>query len=210
MNYKFADMSCVGFSEILASREPVPGGGGASALVGALGIALCSMVGNLTVGRKKYAAVEEDVKVMLVKGEKLRVRLLELIDDDAKAFDPLAKAYSIPKDDPARAKIMNKVLTDACVAPLEMMKCCCEAIDLLAEMLEKGSVTLVSDVGCGVLCCKAALSGASLNIFINTKSLEDKEKAKKIEAEADAMLKCYVPAADAVAKEVERRIREEA
>lgn len=209
MNYKFADMSCVGFSEILASREPVPGGGGASALVGALGVALCSMVGNLTAGRKKYAQYEEDIKMMLVIGEKVRIKLLELIDEDAKAFEPLAKAYSIPKDDPKREEIMEKVLTDACKAPLEMMKCCCEAIELLSEMLNKGSVTLVSDVGCGALFSKAALSGASLNIFINTKSLSNREKAKAIEAEADTMLKKYVPLADGIAEEVENRIRRE-
>lgn len=209
MNYKFADMSCVGFSEILASREPVPGGGGASALVGALGVALCSMVGNLTVGRKKYAQYEEDVKRMLYKGEKLRIRLLSLIDEDAKAFDPLAKAYAIPKDDPQRQEIMEKVLTDACKAPLEMMHCCGESIELLEEMLEKGSVTLVSDVGCGALFSKAALSGASLNIFINTASLSDRETAKAIDAETYAMLNKYLPRAEKVAQEVENRIRRE-
>ena len=209
MNYKFADMSCVGFSEILASREPVPGGGGASALVGALGVALCSMVGNLTVGRKKYAEYENDLKAILIEGEGVRKKLLELIDEDAKAFDPLAKAYSIPKDDPQRHEIMEKVLTDACIAPLEMMRCCCRAIELLEEMLDKGSVTLVSDVGCGALFSKAALSGASLNIFINSASLSDREKAKAIEREADAMLEKYIPRAEAVAKEVEARIRKE-
>ena len=209
MNYKFADMSCVGFSEILASREPVPGGGGAAALVGALGVALCSMVGNLTVGRKKYAEYENDLKAILVEAEGIRKKLLELIDEDAKAFDPLAKAYSIPKDDPQRQEIMEKVLSDACGAPLKMMECCCRAIELLEEMLEKGSVTLVSDVGCGALFSKAALSGASLNIFINTASLSDREKAKQIDAEADAMLKKYLPRAEAVAKEVEYRIRKE-
>lgn len=207
MNYKFADMSCVGFSEILASREPVPGGGGASALVGALGVALCSMVGNLTIGRKKYAQYEEDVKRMLYNGEKLRIRLLSLIDEDAKAFDPLAKAYSIPKDVPQRQEVMEKVLTDACKAPLEMMRCCCESIELLEEMLEKGSVTLVSDVGCGALFSKAALSGASMNIFINTASLSNRENAKKLEAEADEMLNNFIPRAEAVAKEVLNRIR---
>jgi len=209
MNYKFADMSCVGFAEVLASREPVPGGGGASALVGALGVALCSMVGNLTVGRKKYAQYENDLKVILIEAEGVRNKLLELIDEDAKAFDPLAKAYSISKDDPQRQEIMEKVLTDACIAPLEMMRCCCHAIELLEEMLDKGSVTLVSDVGCGALFSKAALSGASLNIFINSASLSDREKAKAIEREADAMLEKYIPRAEAVAKEVEARIRKE-
>jgi len=207
MSDKFVSMSCTEFAEALASSAPIPGGGGASALVGALGIALCSMVGNLTVGRKKYADVEADVYAMLEKGKKVQARLLELVDKDAEAFEPLSKAYSIPKDDPGSAEIMNQVLSEACAAPLEMMRCCCEAIDLLAEMLEKGSVTLVSDVGVGALCCKAALEGASLNIFINTKSLSDREKAKSMEAEADAMLEKYSGLADEVAKEVTKRLR---
>lgn len=210
MKEKFADMDCVGFAGILASREAVPGGGGASALVGALGVALCSMVGNLTVGRKKYAEYENDLKRILAEAEDIRARLLMLIDEDAKAFEPLSKAYAISKDDPKRQEIMEKVLTDACIAPLEMMKDCCASIKLLEEMLEKGSVTLVSDVGCGALFAKAALEGASLNIFINTASLADRNKADAIEAEADEMLREYSPRAERVAREVTARIRKEA
>lgn len=207
MNEKLIERSCAGFTEVLASRAPVPGGGGAAALVGALGTALCSMVGNLTVGRKKYAAVEEDVKVMLVKGEKLRQRLLELVDEDAQAFEPLSKAYAIPGDDPRRAEIMAEVTQEACKAPMEMMRCTCQAIKLLEEMMDKGSVTLVSDVGCGALCCKAALESAALNIFVNTKTLTDRELASGLNAETDRMLLEYSPRAQRVAEEVTRRLR---
>lgn len=206
---EFSKLSCEEFVHALASKEPVPGGGGASALVGAVGAALCSMVGNLTVGRKKYAAVEADVYAILEKNEKLQKRLLELIQEDALVFEPLAKAYSIPRDDPRKAEIMEKVLAKACIAPLEMMRCCCEALDLLAEMLEKGSVTLVSDVGVGAVCCKAALVGASMNIFINSQSLIDKCAVESIEAEADAMLEKYCALADRISGEVVRRIKME-
>ena len=92
MSGKLVEKSCVEFAEALASKMPTPGGGGAAALCGALGTALCSMVGNFTTGRKKYAAVEEDIKVILSKAEKIRQRLLELADEDAAAFEPLAKA----------------------------------------------------------------------------------------------------------------------
>jgi formiminotetrahydrofolate cyclodeaminase len=203
----FTEQSCAAFVEVLASKEPVPGGGGASALIGAIGTALCSMVGNLTVGRKKYAAVEADVYVILKRAKKLQDRLIALVDEDAKVFEPLAKAYSIPKDDPGRAAIMEEVLQKACVAPLEMMRCCCESLDLLSELLEKGSTTLVSDVGVGAVCCKAALMGASMNIFINTQSLADKSTVESIENEADSMLEKYGPVADEISREVTRRIR---
>ena len=205
----FTKQSCEEFVQVLASKEPVPGGGGASALVGAIGTALCSMVGNLTVGRKKYAAVEADVYKILDKAKNLQGRLIDLVDEDAKAFEPLAKAYSIPKDEPNRAALMEEVLQKACMAPLEMMRCCCESLDLLAEMLEKGSVTLVSDVGVGSVCCKAALVGASMNIFINSQSLADKSTAESIENEADSMLEKYCTVADEISNEVMRRIRKE-
>lgn len=198
--------SCVGFTEVLSSKAPTPGGG-AAALVGAFGTALCSMVGNLTVGRKRYASVEENVKIMLAKAEKLQLRLLQLVDEDAAAFEPLAKAYSMPKDDPAYLETMESITASACQAPLEMMKACCQAIDLLEEMMDKGSVTLVSDVGCGALCCKAALESASLNIFVNTRSLKDRGKAAELESEADQMLAAYGPKAEQIANEVTRRLR---
>lgn len=202
-----AEQSCGAFLDALASKAPVPGGGGAAALVGALGAALCSMVGNLTVGRKKYAAYEEDLKRMLADGETVRSKLLALVDADAENFAPLAKAYSIPKDDPTRAEVLEKVTVAACDAPMEMMRWTCKAVDLLAEMLDKGSVTLVSDVGCGALCCEAALESASMNVFVNTKTLQDREVAGKLESEADEMLRVYGVKARQVADEVTRRLR---
>ena len=207
MSEKMIEKSCADFAAVLASKAPVPGGGGAAALVGALGTALCSMVGNLTVGRKKYAQYEADVKRMLEKGAAVQERLLDLVDKDAEAFEPLSKAYSIPKDDPKHDETLEAATKFACEAPVEMMKACCEAIELLEEMLEKGSVTLVSDVGCGALCCAAALESASMNIFVNTKTLPDREAAAKLDDQADAMLREYMPRARKVADEVNRRLR---
>jgi len=203
----FIEQSCQSFTDVLASKEAVPGGGGASALVGAIGIALCSMVGNLTIGRKKYAAVEADVKQMLHKGEVLRKELLTLVDEDARAFEPLSKAYAIPKDAPEREAVMNDALEKACAAPLKMMNCCAEALDLLSEMLEKGSVMLLSDVGCGAAFCKAALVAASMNVFINTGSLADKVKSGAMEKEADELVEKYSEIADHIINQVENRIR---
>lgn len=203
------EKSCVDFTSMLASKASVPGGGGAAALVGALGTALCSMVGNFTVGKKKYAAVEADVQVMLKKAEVLQERLLELVDADAQAFEPLSKAYAIPKDDPTHDEVLEAATLNACNAPIEMVRRCGEAIDLLEEMLEKGSVMLVSDVGCGALLCEAAMKSAAMNVFINTGSLKNRIQAQNIEAEIDVLLERYTPKATKIAETVNLRIRKE-
>lgn len=204
---KLADKSCVDFANVLASKEPVPGGGGAAALAGALGAALCSMVGNFTVGKKKYAAVESDVKEMLEKAKVLREQLLEQIDADAAAFAPLAKAYGIPKDDSSRDAILEEATLNACKAPREIAVLCCQTIDLLNEMLDKGSTMLISDVGCGALLCKAALESAAMNVFINTKALKNCAAARRIEAELGILLEKYRYRAQCVVDRVFQRIQ---
>lgn len=204
---KLSERSCPEFAEILASREPVPGGGGAAALAGALGTALASMVGNLTLGRKKYAVYEEDIKRILERAENIRCRLIELIDLDAEGFEPLSRAYSIPKDAPDRNQIMTEATLTACQAPLEMMRQICAAIALLEELTEKGSVMLLSDVGCGAALCRGALEAASLNIYINTRTLSDRDAAENLNRETDCMLDTYVPRAQAVTDRVKARLK---
>jgi formiminotetrahydrofolate cyclodeaminase len=206
---KLTDQSCASFTQALAAKQSVPGGGGAAALAGALGVALCSMVGNFTLGKKKYAGVEEDVKRMLAQGEALRLRLLELVDADAQAFAPLAEAYAIPKDDPAHDQVLEAATLNACQAPMEMVRCCAQAIGLLEEMLEKGSRMLLSDVGCGALLCKAAMESAAMNVFVNTAGLKNREEADQIEAEMDQLLARYLPRAQSVAQAVTQKIRGE-
>lgn len=112
-----AEQSCQGFLDALASKAPVPGGGGASALAGALGAALATMVGNYTVGKKKYAHVEEDVRRLMADAEEIRAQLLAQVDADAAAFEPLSRAYAIPKDDPSREAVMEQCLRDAAGRP---------------------------------------------------------------------------------------------
>ncbi len=203
---KLSTKSCPDFAAVLASREPVPGGGGAAALSGALGTALASMVGNLTLGRKKYAIYEEDIRRILDRAESIRLRLLALIDQDAEGFVPLSKAYSIPKEDPDRDRILLEASIQACQAPLEMMRQICAAIELLEELTEKGSVMLLSDVGCGAALCRGALEAASLNIYINTRTLSDRERARRLNEETDALLDTYVPRAQAVTDKVRARL----
>ena len=199
--------TCEQFADVLAAKESVPGGGGAAAYVGALGVALGNMVGNFTKGKKKYAEYEEDVQRMLVAGDAIRARLLALVDEDAAAFFPLSQAYAIPKEDPTRTEVLEKCTKDALQGPFEMMKEITKAIKLLEEMNVKGSRMLISDVGCGAALCRAALEAAAMNVFINTKSLTDRAYAQEIEAQCDEMLEKYIPRADAVAKEVMAGIR---
>lgn len=203
-------LSCTAFAEILAAKTSVPGGGGAAAMTGALGIALCSMVGNFTAGKKKYAAVEEDVRRILAEGEALRNRLMELVDADALGFEPLSRAYSIPKDDPTRAQVMEEATLNACQAPLEIVDCCAKALLLLEEMLEKGSKLLIPDVGCGALLCKAAMESAALSVFVNTGTLKDRETAAKLEQKVDETLRVCLPLADKISASVTAYIRKEA
>ena len=202
-----ANRSFEDFVAVLAAKEPVPGGGGAAALAGALGVALCSMVGNYTSGKKTYAAVEEDVQRMLGEAENVRKRLVQLVREDAAAFLPLSKAYAIPRDNPERAAILEEATKLACAAPMQMMREICHAIELLEEMGQKGSKMLASDVGCGALLCRAALEAASLNVFVNTRTLKDRSYAELMEQEVDHMLNVFVPRAEACAKLVMDGIR---
>ena len=203
----FAEMSARSFTEVLASSEPVPGGGGASALVGAIGTSLASTVGNLTAGKKKYAEFEEDIQRILAKADELRLVLLTLIDEDAKCFEPLSKAYSLPKDDPNRDEVMENALRLACTAPLAIMKTAAQVIELHAELAVKGSSIMISDVGVGVLCCKTALMGASLNIFINLRLMKNLEYAASLKAETDALLSKYCALADKIYADVFEKLK---
>jgi len=204
---KFIDKSCAEFVEVLASKAAVPGGGGASALVGAVGMALGSMVGNLTLGKKKYADVEADIAALLDKAAALQAELLHLIDEDAVVFEPLSKAYGIPKDDPTREQVMEDALKLACTVPLDIMRLSARAIELQDEFAKKGSVLALSDAGVGVIFCKAAMQGASLNVFINTGAMTDRGYAGSIEAEADALIAKYCVLADEIYDSVTKRLR---
>ena len=194
----FTQKSCREFVEVLASNAPVPGGGGAAALVGAIGTALGNMVGSLTVGKKKYADVEAEIIALKEKCDGLQKDLLDQVPADAVGFEPLAKAYGIPKDDPNRDKILEDATIVACAVPMKIMELCCEAIEAIAVFAAKGSRLAVSDAGCGAVCCKAALQSASLNVFINTKTLANRAVAEEMNAKCLGMLDKYGKLADEI------------
>ena len=198
------------FSEALASGAPTPGGGGACALAGALGAALGSMVCALTSGKRRYADVEEDIQRIASRMEALRQRLLALIDADAEAFLPLSRAYGMPRgtqqERAARDTVMEAARQRAAQPPLEIMEVCAEAVALHAELGEKGSALAISDVGVGAALSRAALQGASLNVFTNTRLLRDRQRAAALDARAQALLGEALPEADRVVAAVMARL----
>jgi len=204
---KLTDLSVSAFTERLAGRTAVPGGGGAAALTGAQGVALILMAGQFTLGKKKYAEYEDDIRGMLSEGGWLYHELLSLVDADAAAFEPLSKAYAIPREDPTREAVLEQATKDAIEAPSKMLSILCDAVDLTEEMADRCSVLMISDVGCGADLLSAALKAAAKNIFINTKTLKDRAFAEETDAHVDALLAEFVPRADAVARKVEEKIR---
>ena len=188
----FSTSTCTEFVEVLASKAPVPGGGGASALVGAVGTALGNMVGSLTVGKKKYADVEEEMYELKAKCDQLQKDFLRLIERDAEVFEPLSKAYGMPKEteeeQAEKEKVMEAALKNAAEAPLCIMETIVDTMEMIRVLGEKGSRLAVSDAGVAILFAQAALEGASLNIFINTKMMKDQEEAERLNCLADQLI----------------------
>ena len=207
---KMQDLTGREFVEVLASKAPTPGGGGASALAAAIGMALGNMVGSLTVGKKKYADVEADIMALNEEAEALEAELLDLIDADAEAFKPLAAAYGLPseteEEKAEKARIMEECLVGACEVPLTIMEKCCRAIDLTEEYAAKGSRLALSDAGVSAALLQAALRGASLNVFINTGSMKDRAMAHAMEERALGMMDVYMPKAERIFAEVRRAL----
>lgn len=179
------------FIDELASAAPTPGGGGAAAYVGALASALASMVGNLTVGKKRYADVEGEVRARLEALADVRGRLIGLVDEDARAFAPLAAAYRMPSATPeeraAKDAALQAALVGACEAPLSIMRTASEVIDHIDYLAAHGSRLALSDAGVAAAFARAAVEGASLNVYINVSSMHDAARAEAFRAEADEL-----------------------
>ena len=208
---KLIQETCEAFVKRLASKEPVPGGGGAAALVGSLGIALADMVGSLTVGKKKYADVQGEILLLKAEAERLEQRLLMLVEKDAEAFEPLSRAYGLPKETESEKKykaiVMETALKTACDVPIEIMECVCKAIELTFAMSKIGTVIAISDAGCAAACLRGALTSASLNVFINTGVMQDRVRAGMLEQHAQEMLSQYIPLCDEIFESVLSRVK---
>ena len=186
----------------LASKAPTPGGGGASALGGAIGSALGSMVGNLTLGKKKYAEYEPDIRLLLDKLSHNQEELLALMDQDAKAFEPLSKAYALPKNTEEelahKEEVLEQALYAASLVPIDIMRKSVEALLIQEELSVKGTRIAISDIAVGVQFLRAALLGASMNVYINTRSMKNRDNAKELNKETDELIQKGTAIADKV------------
>lgn len=199
------------FLDVLSSKEPVPGGGGASALAGALGNALGQMVANLTIGKKKYALVADEIKELAERMKGIQGQFSALADQDAKVFAPLAKCYSLPsgteEEKAYKAEVMEARLLDASLVPMEIMEKASEMLEIMDILADKGSRMAVSDVGVGVQFIRTALLGAVMNVYINTKSMKNREKAEEMNEKAERLIKEGTEAADRIYQKVLEQLR---
>ena len=205
-----SEKTCIEFVDALASKSAVPGGGGAAALVGAIGMALGSMVCNLTIGKKKYAEYEESVKEILAKASEIEKKLLNMIDEDAENFLPLSKAYGLPTSTEEEKKIkeetMENALKVACEVPINIVRVCYDAIKLHENLVDKGSRLAISDVGVGVQCLRAAILSGQLNVVININSIKDMEYVEKVRNEVNHLVEEGVKICDEVYAKVEKAL----
>jgi formiminotetrahydrofolate cyclodeaminase len=202
--------SIVTFLDDLASERPTPGGGGAAAVSGAIGAALVSMVANLTIGKKNYEAVWEDLEAVNAKAEALRAELTCAIEEDVVAFNSVMGAYGLPRatdeEKAKRAASIQAALKDATLAPLRAVKACFEVIRLSAAAAEKGNLNVISDAGVAVLSANAGLRSAALNVFINAKAIKDRDFAAKQIAEVNALLAQAAETTESVYQTVRTKI----
>lgn len=185
----FSEQTLSDFLDVLASKAPTPGGGSVSALSGSIGASLVAMVANLTIGKKKYADVEDEMKEVLSSAENLRKEMEALIEEDARSFDSVMAAFKMPKETEEEKKVRKerieaatKVATET---PLKVMRRCLEGMDICSKVALKGNKSSISDAGVAALQFETAASGAMLNVLINLPGIEDESFRKKAKAEAD-------------------------
>ena len=205
------DLTVSAFLEALSSKKPTPGGGGAAALGGAQGVALGEMVINLTLGKKKYADVEEEMQLLLIKLENIKKEFIRLADEDARVFAPLAAAYGLPsgteEEKKHKAEVLETHLLAASLIPKAVMEQALEAIAIMDILAHKGSRLAVSDVGVGVSFLRSALLGAKMNVTINTKFMKQREIAIKLDQEADLLAETGMRRADEIYANVEAALK---
>jgi len=204
------DDSVEDFLAALASKASTPGGGSAAAIMGGISAALSSMVCNLTIGKKKFAAVEADMTDVLARADSLRARMVYAIEEDVAAFGSVMAAYGRPKATEAeqldRNEAIQSALRDATEAPLACAGLCHEAIGLAEIVSEKGNPAVISDGGVAVLAAHAALRSSALNVYVNAKAIEDRAfAARKLEA-LEALLADAGARAEAVYEAVRKQL----
>ncbi len=209
----FKEMTIDRYVKELASSAPVPGGGGSSGLIAGVAAALANMVGSLTLGKKKYAAVEAEVLEIKEELNRLQEELLDCMDADAEVFMPLTTAYSLPKNTEAEQKYKEKVLEDALTlavsVPLKVLEKACATMRLTARIGEIGSVLAISDAACAACTLKAAMQAAAVNVYINTGMMKDSVRAADFNQQVSDLLDEHSPLADKVYENIVKRVKKE-
>jgi glutamate formiminotransferase/formiminotetrahydrofolate cyclodeaminase len=202
--------SVAGFTSAVASPTPAPGGGSVAAHVGSLGAALAQMVAGLTVGRKKYAAVDTEMKELGLQAAGLVQELQKLVERDALAYGEVTTAFKLPKETEEQVIVRTKAIDDALVhaaqVPLETARACAAVAKLAATAAELGNTNAASDAGVAALLAEAACRGAVYNVRINVSSMTDKSRGTPIAAEADRVLRDAGKHAAAATAVVEKHI----
>ena len=208
---EYMDLSCSDFIRKLSSREPVPGGGSVAALVGALGAALGNMVGALTLGKKKYAAVEDEIQQCMEDVIIMQKELMDLVQKDIDIFEPLSKLYGMSaeteEEKQKKEALLEKALEEACMVPIEVMAKCGRTVELCKVFAEKGNRIAVSDAAAGAILCKSAIEAASLNVYINTSLMKNEEKIMELNNLCARYLMKYTPLANGVFGYVSHRLQ---
>ena len=203
---KLAEMQVTEFVNLMASDAPAPGGGSAAALEGALGAALTAMVCALTVGKKKYADVQELAVESQKKADDLKARFVDVMDRDTEAFNAVSAVFAMPKDTDeqkaARKAAMQEALKGCTKTPFEMMQLACETLELTRSLVGRLNASAASDLGCSALSLRAAIQGAWLNVLINISGINDEAFAAEYRANGQALLDKALPLADEIYEEI--------
>ena len=201
------------FLNDLADKKPTPGGGGVAALLGSLTSALGCMVCNFTIGKKKYIEYDEENKKILEELTNNMDKFNEYITLDAKVFMPLSEAYKLPSNTDEekleKQKVLEPLLINSALVPLNVMRLCAKTLELIDKLLNQSSVIVLSDVGVAASCAKSCIESAALNVFINTKLLNNKSQKEEIEKETIEILNKYLNLSDKIYKEVKNKLYKE-
>lgn len=203
---KLSQCTCEDFAAKLASKEPVPGGGGVAALAGSLGAALASMVANYSIGKKKFLGMEAKHQEIIDKSCDIMNKLMALIDEDAENFAPLSKAYGMPsateEEKAEKEKVLQQCLLVAASGPVKMVEYVYDAIKIQEELVDISTKIIISDVGCAVQMLKAALYSANLNVIVNMNSIKDEKYVAETSAKCNKMVAEGTQIADKVYNKV--------
>lgn len=198
------------FLDELAGKAPTPGGGSAAAIMGAMGAALVGMACNLTLGKKGYEGVQDEIRQVLEQAESLRAGLTDMVRADMEAFDRVMQAYGLPRDGDerkqARSAAIQEALKAATEVPMECARACAEVVRLSRSVAEKGNRNVVSDAGVAVEAAYAALRSAALNVYVNTNAIQDAEFVASRQAELSAVLAGMGDMREAVYEMVRNRL----